>query len=167
MQLFLLTHQRELAKATNTGSLVSDVLAEQVQVIVWQRKQPDNALIAEIEKGSTALLYPTEDSQAVTKDDGFDNYIVLDATWQEAQKMLNQSPYLKSLPKVQVTASAKSIYTLRRNQKPGGLCTAECVAELLKANGLSSTANTLIELLRCFITHRHSNRQPNISNTAQ
>jgi DTW domain-containing protein YfiP len=167
MKLFLLTHQRELAKATNTGSLVSDVLAEQSQVIVWQRKQPNPALLAEIDRGSTALLYPTADSQVVTQNDGFDNYIVLDATWQEAQKMLNQSPYLQSLPKVQVSASAKSIYTLRRNQKPGGLCTAECVAELLKANGFSNTANTLIEHLRCFMTQRHIKHQPNISHTTQ
>ena len=132
--LYLLTHSREVHKASNTGRLVAKILPEHAQVLIWQRKVLEPVLKEAIEAGNTALLYPGDDSKDCTQADAFDNYILLDGTWQEAQKIYNKSPYLQTLPKVAINPEQTSIYNKRRNQKAQGLCTAECVVALLKSN---------------------------------
>ena len=77
--------------------------------------------------------------------------MLIDATWQEARKMYNQSPYLKALPKVSLVDAPKSIYPLRRNQIEGGLCTAECVIHLLTESENVIEAQQLSQLLMTFI----------------
>lgn len=153
MDIFLLTHPRERLKKTNTGSLVVDVLGEKAQVVVWDRVMPDPELLRRIDGGSIALLYPSSDSQPVTEVSGFESYIIIDGTWQEAQKIYNRSPYLKGLPAVKIPANNPSAYHLRRNQKEGCLCTAECSVEILKAGGFSVLAN---ELQSAFLNHMAS-----------
>lgn len=143
MKIFLLTHQRERLKKTNTGSLVVEVLGEDARVVVWERVTPDPRLIECIAEGSIALLYPSADSQCVSVAANYENYIILDGTWQEAQKIYNRSPYLKSLPTVKIATSQPSVYNLRRNQRDGGLCTAECAIEILSSRGCSVQANDL------------------------
>ena len=149
--LYLLTHSREIPKASNTGRLVAKVLAEHSQVLVWQRKVLEPALKAAIDTGNTALLYPGDDSQDCRDAGTFDNYILLDGTWQEAQKMYNKSPYLQTLPKVKINSEQVSIYHKRRNQKAQGLCTAECVVELLKSNQNDALAEQLYSEFESFL----------------
>jgi len=151
MKLQLLTHPRELSKKTNTGALVAQALGKNCRVIPWHRITPDAELLQEITTSSVALLYPGEDSDELNDKTDFANYIILDGTWQQAQKMYNQSPYLKALPKIHIRPTAASIFTLRRNQKSGGLSTAECAAEILKHGGLSAQAQQLHTKLIKFI----------------
>lgn len=143
MEVILLTHQREVFKKTNTGSLVAEVLGENANVVIWERKNPNAKIIEEIQKAKVALLYPTDDSKLISLESDFESYIVIDGTWQEAQKIYNQSPYLKALPKVKIETSTESIYSLRRNQRANCLCTAECVIELLNAKGFTKIADEL------------------------
>jgi DTW domain-containing protein YfiP len=143
MKIFLLTHQRERFKKTNTGSLVVDVLGEKACVIVWGRVTPDLGLLKTIGEGSTALLYPSADSQFVSEAADYQNYIIIDGTWQEAQKIYTQSPYLKGLPAVKIPTNKPSAYNLRRNQREGGLCTAECAIDILAIRGFSTLATDL------------------------
>ena len=137
MNIFLLTHSREIVKKNNTGALVTMVLGDKAKVIVWERRSPDAKLLACIQEENIALLYPSENSIDIADGTGigYENYIVIDGTWQEAQKMYNKSPYLHGLPTVAITATKPSAYTLRRNQKVNGLCTVECVIELCKWQG--------------------------------
>ncbi|MGI2170582.1 DTW domain-containing protein [Shewanella sp. MF05960] len=165
MQFILLTHSRELLRANNTGQLVLQVLGERARVIEWHRKLPDAALLAAIEGGCVGLVFPTDDDSAqlnldatasvnITANDSaqsFEYLLLLDATWQEARKMYNQSPYLKSVVKVGLQPTHASIYPLRRNQLEGGLCTAECVALLLEKAGEAGLAQQLTECLKGFI----------------
>lgn len=143
MNIILLTHPRERYKKTNTGSLVVDVLAEKARVVVWDRVAPDPELLSIIGEDSISLLYPSADSQLVSEVSDFENYIIIDGTWQEAQKIVNQSPYLKGLPTVKISANKPSAYNLRRNQREGCLCTAECAIEVLNARGFLMLANDL------------------------
>ena len=143
MNIFLLTHHNERFKKTNTGSLVVDVLGEKAQVVIWDRVTPDPELLRTIGEGSIALLYPSADSQFVSDVSDYQNYIIIDGTWQQAQKIYNRSPYLKGLPAVKISANRPSAYHLRRNQREGCLCTAECAIEILKASGFSMLANDL------------------------
>jgi DTW domain-containing protein YfiP len=143
MNIFLLTHQRERSKKTNTGSLVVDALGEKAHVVVWDRVAPDPELLRIIGEGSIALLYPSYDSQLVSEASDYENYIIIDGTWQEAQKIYNRSPYLEGLPAFKILPNRPSAYSLRRNQREGCLCTAESAIEILKAKGFSMMADDL------------------------
>ena len=151
MKLLLLTHSRELSKKTNTGSLVAKALGESCRIFPWHRVTPDAELVQEIANSSVALLYPGEDSEALNDMSHYQSYIILDGTWQQAQKMYNQSPYLKALKKVHIKPTQASIFSLRRNQKSSGLCTAECAVALLEHQGLSGQAQQLQNTLIKFI----------------
>lgn len=142
MKIFLLTHERELLRPSNTGVLAQSVAPEIVERIIWARNAPDPSLLDAINHGNTVLLYPTGDADVVPIK-SFENIILLDATWQEAQKIFNKSPYLKNLPKAQIKPRQVSQYQLRRNQPEGGLCTAECVVEILRAKKYIDIAERL------------------------
>ncbi|MFC3114852.1 DTW domain-containing protein [Cellvibrio fontiphilus] len=142
MKIFLLTHERELLRPTNTGVLAKNAAPEIVERIVWARNEPNPFLLDAINQGNTVLLYPVDDAD-VAPIESFENIIVLDATWQEARKIFNRSPYLKSLPRAQINPQQISRYQLRRNQPEGGLCTAECVMEILKAKNHTDIAACL------------------------
>lgn len=142
MKIYLLTHERELLRPSNTGILAQNAVPEIVERIVWARNAPDLSLLDAINQGNTVLLYPIDDPDAAPIE-SFENIIVLDATWQEARKMFNKSPYLKNLPKAQIKSQKISQYQLRRNQPEGGLCTAECVVEILIAKNYVESAERL------------------------
>lgn len=148
-------------------------IMSRAEVIIWQRTEPDKQLLPIIEQGTAQkpvwLLYPekqnTDDIQSVvnlvnTPDNWANamsknttkNIILIDGTWQEAQKIYNKSKYLHDLPRISLTPNKKSIYRLRRNQVTEGLCTAECVAEILNQCGAVQTANQLMDQLNQFIS---------------
>jgi DTW domain-containing protein YfiP len=168
MKIYLLTHSREPTRGTNTGQLVTRVLGERARVIIWDRVNSDPDLLHLIGSQSVSLLFPEPsvnvmDSMGTATDknelktpDAFpealsmtsnqsrpSGYIILDATWQEARKMYNRSPYLHSLVKCQLTPARPSSYVMRRNQLAEGLCTAECVSELLRLHNEPELAQTL------------------------
>lgn len=142
MKIFLLTHERELLRASNTGGLAKSIVPEIVEQIIWARNTPNSSLLDAINHENTVLLYPVDDAEAAPIE-SFENIILLDATWQEARKMFNKSPYLKSLPRAQIKPRQVSQYQLRRNQPEGGLCTAECVVEILIAKNHLDIAERL------------------------
>lgn len=171
-ELVLLTHATEFERPTNTGLLVLQTAQAscrneaqtagngwQVRAALWQRRCPDAALIASIEAAADnprqpyVLLYPSPDALIVDVDlphsstsatpDFPAGFILLDATWQQAQKMYNQSPYLHALPKWQIQSTHASAYILRRNQKQQGWCTAELVQLLWRYSGASESAAEL------------------------
>lgn len=151
INIILLTHQRELKKKTNTGSLVVDALGDHVKLITWERANPSCELLGSIAQGSIALLYPVGDSKIISPIDAHQSYIIIDGTWQEAQKIYNRSSYLHNLPTVKIQPSGPSAYNLRRNQRPGCLCTAECVIEVLRHNGCDGEASDLQSRLTGFL----------------
>lgn len=132
MKIFLLTHERELLRPSNTGVLAQSIAPEIVERILWARNTPNPSLLDAINNKNTALLYPADDADDAPIE-SFENIILLDATWQEARKMFNKSAYLQNLPRAHIKPRQTSQYQLRRNQPEGGLCTAECVVEILMA----------------------------------
>ena len=77
--------------------------------------------------------------------EAYENIIIIDGTWQEAKKIFNQSPYLKAAPHFTLKTATNSLYKLRANQLEGGLCTVECIIEVLKLKGENKKAAELIE----------------------
>jgi len=171
MKLYLLTHERELNKVSNTGRLVKKCLGNLVEVIIWKRTEPDLNLVELMNKSEVAMLYPDRPSQyrknseeldeepKVLEDttlnnklcgtkvgvESFESFLILDSTWQEARKMYNRSTYLQQVKKISLQATTPSTYRKRRNQIDGGLSTAECVIELLKQKNEPSLATILQE----------------------
>ena len=163
MKIILLTHERELHRASNTGFLAIENTNNIIERIVWERINPSKALTQLIENNEAALLYTnaspsTEVTLAISSDvkpekpvlsllniEAYENIIIIDGTWQEAKKIFNQSPYLKAAPHFTLKMTTNSLYKLRANQLEGGLCTIECIIEVLKLKGQNKIAAELIE----------------------
>ncbi len=150
MKIYLLTHERELHRATNTGSLALEESNEIVERILWERVNPDIKLTQLIENNEAVLLYSKEEStpadsqvKQLPKIEEFENIIIIDSTWQEAKKIFKQSPYLKKAPQCVLQMGSESLYKLRANQPKGGLCTIECIIEVLRLKGQHQIASEL------------------------
>ena len=164
MKIFLLTHERELRRATNTGALALDHANEIVERILWERKKPNKDLVRLIENNEAVLLYSKGDSSSAlsseiitttetspslspavpsTRIEEYENIIIIDSTWQEAKKIFNHSPYLKEAAQFTLKTTNDSLYKLRDNQPKGGLCTIECIIEVLRLKGQEEMAAEL------------------------
>jgi len=151
MKITLLTHFKEFDKRSNTGRLVVDVLGSAAEQVRWDRMNPPATLLEEIEGGGVALIYPG--SMDETGDDLTDIHqvILIDGTWHEARKIHQRSPYLQKIRRICLQTGEKSVYNLRKNQKESGLCTAECVIEVLRLSGNVAEAERLRERFLAFI----------------
>ncbi|UTA47018.1 DTW domain-containing protein [Simiduia sp. 21SJ11W-1] len=162
LEFILLCHERELAKKSNTGQLLMHFPAIRARQIIWARKAPDAALLTAIARQECWLVYPLLGMQGEAFDcvpeslqreplenqlrarlGGPVKVILMDATWQQAQKMVNHSPYLADVPRLALVREGPSLFRLRRNQRPGGLCTVECAIELLFLAGQPQEARAL------------------------
>ncbi len=158
MQITLLTHQRERQKSTGTGKLVKQALKEKCNIIEWHRKHPDSSLTS-LDHSKTALVYPIPETatwpiKSLPEDiiPHIEHFIILDGTWQEAQKIYNRSPYLHSLFHYALSTQKKSAYKLRRNQRATGLCTAEVAMEILAVKGEDCFLKDLQRTFKIFNT---------------
>jgi len=131
MKIWLLTHSEELKKTTGTGALVKEALNNECEIVKWSRVMPSKAIL-NLSPDETLLIYPCKNDEIKHNDKELTvkNIIIIDGTWQQAQKMYNQSPYLKQFKHVEIKG-IKSTYSKRRNQKNTGLCTAEVAIHLL------------------------------------
>ena len=145
MKFTLLTHSKELGKPSNTGRLVIEVLGNSTEQVRWDRITPPARLVKEIEAGGVALIYPGPADETGADLAGIGHVILIDSTWHEARKIHQKSPYLQQVRRVSLKPAAKSVYNLRKNQKESGLCTAECVIEILRSTGNIADAERLQE----------------------
>jgi DTW domain-containing protein YfiP len=143
MKFTLLTHFKELDKPSNTGRLVLEVLGEAAEQIRWDRLVPPAGLLAEIEAGGVALVYPGPADEPAGDLAGIRRVILIDSTWHEARKIHQRSPYLRQVRRISLRPGERSRYNLRKNQKESGLCTAECVMEILRMHGDDGLAERL------------------------
>lgn len=145
MKFSLLTHSKELGKPSNTGKLVVEVLGSAAEQLLWDRLVPPAELVAEIEAGGVALLYPGTADEETGDLTGIRQIILIDSTWHEARRIHQRSPYLQKVRRICLKPAEKSRYNLRKNQKESGLCTAECVMEILRLCGDNINAERLQE----------------------
>lgn len=132
MNIWLLTHTEELKKSTGTGKLVKDTLGLACKIVEWSRVAPDQEIL-DLDPNNTLLIYSNNEAETTSCDKSLstiENIIIIDGTWQQAQKMYNKSPYLKKFGHYEI-CGLKSVYNKRRNQKTFGLCTVEVAIYLL------------------------------------
>ncbi|MBO2565169.1 DTW domain-containing protein [Shewanella algae] len=68
VKIILLTHERELNRASNTATLALNAYPTLCKRVLWARKAPDAWLMEHLSLGRTALLYPqTEESTSRTQ----------------------------------------------------------------------------------------------------
>ncbi|PFG58757.1 DTW domain-containing protein YfiP [Vibrio sp. ES.051] len=157
--ILLLMHPNELARDTNTGKLLQYCHCN-VEQSVWDRKQPPAELLVRFADPTLypVLLYPSKDSvtlEQVSRQSQQQNkkplFIVLDATWQEARKMINKSRWLEGIPAMGLSTQADSQYRLRRNQQQGNLCTFEVVAHLLGQLGEQDNQKQMLNVFTHYL----------------
>lgn len=153
LHVTLLTHENELSRPTNTGHLVKRILTN-CEIETWQRKQSVKALKT---TKPPVLLFPSDQSRSISElsieEAASTQFIILDATWQEAHKMLNRTPELNQLPKVMIEGAQNTSYSLRRNQQKGNLCTYEVVAQLVQQISGSKQAEEMMDFFKDYL-HR-------------
>lgn len=161
LKLTLLTHPREFDRPSNTGKFVTAALSH-ARAELWQRGQSVNDLKLE---GAPVLLFPPllaaeylqrqgEVSASILPPAQEFHYLLLDGTWQEAQKMFRQSSELQQLPLIELPP-ANSQFELRRNQQQGNLSTLEVVALLLQCLGENEQVDPLLQCLQRFNRQYH------------
>ncbi len=150
INIALLLHPNEVARETNTGRLLALCLPDSVTSYEWHRDAPPLDLLQRIQQPDcqAIVLYPQENLLTTTnlaerQDNKKPLFIIIDATWQEARKILNRSPWLQALPRMQLKTSTDSSFTLRRNQRAGSLCTFEVAEQLLAQYGETQQARQL------------------------
>lgn len=151
MKITLLTHFKEFDKRSNTGRLVVDVMGGAAEQLRWDRMNPPARLVEEIEAGGVALVYPGAVDEKNGDLSDITQFVVIDGTWHEARKIHQRSPYLQKIRRISLATGEKSLYNLRKNQKEYGLCTAECVIEVLRLTGNIAEAEMLQERFLAFI----------------
>jgi len=164
-QWLLLTHTREVGKLTNTGRLLMNSLPN-ASVHLWRRTEPLETLL---KNRRAVLLFPNEGGSNVVfshaqqvmreQEGGVDPvlWVLLDSTWQQAKKMVRQSPELQALPRLSLNiVEGSSRYHLRRNQQ--GLSTLETAASVLDDLNEPAAAASLLDYLDTFQRHWEAHR---------
>ena len=140
----LLKHPNEVKRDTNTGTLIGRC-GLPVTEFIWDRKSPPAELLQTLSDPNVfpVVLFPSPNSltlMQVEETSALEGrrplYVILDATWQEARKMINKSRWLSGMAMLELTIDMPSQYSLRRNQQEGHLCTFEIAAQLLGQLGL-------------------------------
>ncbi|MFD2230904.1 tRNA-uridine aminocarboxypropyltransferase [Alkalimarinus sediminis] len=164
----LLTHETEYRKPTNTGRLIADCL-ESTKVYTWSRTAIDPDLERDLADPQYQhwLVYPAEGSEQQDRVVSFAQnadspqgcagkkhiFILFDATWQQAAKMVRKSPYLNHLPILSLSPEHLSQYHLRRTSQAHHLCTVEVAVELLELAGEEASASLLQDYFLVFSQH--------------
>ena len=140
-------HHREWGRASNTGTVLQDVL-ENCEILVKGHPADDIALAAATARGGAAVLFPGDDSVPVSSlESPPETLIVVDATWRNARRMVRRLP--PSVRRVKLddddATQANLISPLRQTR--GGeeikVCTAQAA---LAALGLED--DTLLAAVR-------------------
>ncbi len=168
VEFCLLTHAAEYRKPTNTGRLIAECLAP-TQVYRWSRTEIDIDFQRSLEDSSCQywLVYPAESTEHKDRIKPFDTsvgdsrqngykkhiFILLDATWQQAVKMLRKSSCLNHLPILSLNPERLSQYSLRRASHAHHLCTVEVAIELLGLAGEKANALLLQDYFLVFSQH--------------
>ena len=162
--VMICSHSKEWQRNDNTAQWAT-LSSHDINRIKWHRKT--ELIHSEIQldklteiKGQY-LLYPADEAEDInTMSGNIEQLWVIDGTWQETQKMLRQSPWLKNIPKVRINPkqnqALESQFQLRRNQR--GLSTIEAIQWAVKgqskaaAEGLKNNfnlfQNTLLNLMK-------------------
>lgn len=95
-RIWLLTHEREKLRPTNTGKLIKEVLPDHTEISYWSRVTPNKELLSIIadEAYEPILVFPVEGANKrrlpvevlKKKTDKKRVFIIIDGIWKESKK---------------------------------------------------------------------------------
>ena len=163
---WLLTHNDERYKPTNTGRLIVDVIHGS-RVFKWSRTVPDPDFMEALSDPlySPCIVFPSgEDYQqrmvnSLSLCGKIPAFIILDGTWRQARRMFRLSRYLDHLPVVEPSSGAASRYQLRQSVEQHHLCTAEVAAAMLREQQDYTSADVLDAYFDLFNAEYYASRR--------
>ena len=169
-RIVLLQHANEPSRPTGTGKLLAhESLAPHLRFEQWSwAGRADNDQIeqqvAQLDRPTLLWTSSNPDDEAAATPTADADYIIIDATWQEARKMFRKLECLQTLPRVAIDSGGPSSYKLRADfgwrerfgfsaDAPEPLCTAEAAAGILEQQGGDAAGGARVrELLDAFQT---------------
>lgn len=163
---WLLTHENEFSRTTNTGRLIENAI-KTTKTFKWMRTEAPKALIQLIESNDydIYLIFSDEREREKVRSVSYEPsskklaFLILDGTWKEVRKILRKSPYLDSLPILSLNQIPASSYDLRRNKDDNHICTAEVAVELLKLIGNQEASQALNIYYETFLNNYHASQK--------
>lgn len=139
-RLVLVTHRVEALRSTNTARLVARMLPGATITVRGAEAQP------ELPAGRRLVLFPFEHARALCASDLGDDLalVVPDGTWSQARRIARRDPLCREALAVTIPLR-DSAYGLRRNPRPGALCTLEAVAEALRVLEGDAVADPMLD----------------------
>lgn len=91
------------------------------------------------------LIYPGEGSRPVEELalDAPVPLVFIDASWRKSYRLLQEQPWLQTLPRYRIDSQTLSRYRIRKEPKPGYLSTLETIVEVLAPREAANVAGML------------------------
>ena len=136
--LLLLQHPNEWRKYYSTAKLVKQAITN--TTLKRGVTFPEESLRSALDHHETYLLYPGAQACDCEEVELSEKHlvVVIDGTWDEAQKIVYRNPILHDIPRISFNRPFTSTYRIRRPPKVGYLSTVESVGYLLTLNAVRS-----------------------------
>ena len=147
-RVVVIMHRNELPKSSNTGRLVLAVLGT-ASLRVRGLRGP--ARVEPPPEGRRLLLFPTRGARELRADDAGSILLVPDGSWGQAKRVASRDEWAIGAEPVRLPQVPPSRYGLRRNARPGTLCTFEAVVEALAVVEGAEIRDALLPVLSTFL----------------
>lgn len=164
-KVLILLASGEAAKPSNTGRLVNSMLRNSSYLETGMPGEPFNYQTLNqtrsVAESNSWLLFPSSAAtiispQFLAQQTNPVTLVVPDGTWRQSTRLGHKLIQRSGLKCLAVPQAGISRYSLRKNQRAGGLCTLEAVAQALRAlepDGQGElAASKLEELLELVMT---------------
>ena len=157
----MLMYHAEYYKPSNTGQLICQLVKDNY-AFRWERTSVDPKLIELLEDPVwyPVIIFPHDNVEPERRLSVLPDktslsgrrplFVFLDGTWRQAKKMFIKSPYLQTLPVLQLEAASKGNYQLRVAHHEHHMSTVEVAFELFKQNDEVKLGETLAQLFEQF-----------------
>jgi len=130
----VLQHPREAQSALGTVRILRRALPDvTVRVGVDFSRDPEISRMIRVPAQRGLLLYPGDGANPLEPEavEGRLTLVAIDGTWAQARSIVAANPWLATLSQLRLSPRGRSVYAVRRQPYPWGLCTLEAVAEAL------------------------------------
>ncbi|MDO6566775.1 tRNA-uridine aminocarboxypropyltransferase [Alteromonas sp. 1_MG-2023] len=135
IKVFVIQHVKEASNAKNTARLLK-LCSDDIDIVTIDNIDAMEALSQSCHCDSTALLYPSTNSISLESQhekiaSSLQNLLVIDGSWKQAYAILQQFPWLQSMPSFHFEHAPSSQYRIRHTRVSEGLSTLEATAYTL------------------------------------
>ncbi|WP_218419041.1 tRNA-uridine aminocarboxypropyltransferase [Alteromonas lipotrueae] len=135
IKVIVIQHVKESSNAKNTARLIK-LCTNNVEIITTDNSSEMERLASTCNAQSTALLYPSDNSIVLESQrehiaSSLKNLLVIDGSWKQAYAVLQQFPWLSSIPSFHFEQAPATQYRIRHTRIREGLSTLEATAYTL------------------------------------